>query len=331
MSRVLFLTNKFMDIYKDVIHELTIQGYDVKFLNDESLPNDPYLIRNECHKPEEYASRDLFYNNYWDEKISKGDDNWFYDYFFAIEGLSVSASLITKLRETNPRIKTILYLYDRTFSNYRFDILFKYYDSIYTFDLFDSKYYNINHLPIYWVPCVSAVESKYLLFGYATYQEKRYNIYKEVFNKVKQNRKPSFVKLYVSPYNGGYIKSFLRNITGKNIASKLNKEMIFDKIIPPEEFRNFISSSDIVLDTHNSFQDGLTARFMWALGAGKKIITTNQSVIHYSFYDPKFIHILGNDYYIPENFINETAVREDRVNEDIGKYRIDNWIKTMFK
>ena len=102
----------------------------------------------------------------------------------------------------------------------------------------------------------------------------------------------------------------------------------------PSEFRAMINRSKVIVDTHPEHQDGMTARFMWAMGAGKKIITTNVSIVDYDFYTPNSIFVIDK----PLNekienslwtFINEDSNANDIVRGIINKYKIDNWIKTI--
>lgn len=74
---------------------------------------------------------------------------------------------------------------------------------------------------------------------------------------------------------------------------------------------------------------------MWALGAEKKIITTNAMVKQYDFYTPEQIYVVED----VENFVTEPAFESfmnreyhmsDDVRSKIETYRIDNWIKLLF-
>lgn len=77
--------------------------------------------------------------------------------------------------------------------------------------------------------------------------------------------------------------------------------------LTPAEFRSLIYNSRCVIDTYNTFQEGMTPRFMWALGAGCKIITTNKNCKEYSFYSPEYIYIVESAKpQIPMDFCYET-------------------------
>ena len=45
MNRILFIAPSYMDIYKDIMFEMEMQGYKVDFLQEKSFLADPYNIR----------------------------------------------------------------------------------------------------------------------------------------------------------------------------------------------------------------------------------------------------------------------------------------------
>ena len=108
--------------------------------------------------------------------------------------------------------------------------------------------------------------------------------------------------------------------------------LVTNKALSPKDFRDNINESEVIIDTHVEYQDGLTARFMWALGAEKKIVTTNKNVKEYDFYTPEQFFILGED---SLNKLNEFVCSKFSMSEQnrniISKYRIDNWIDAILK
>lgn len=103
--------------------------------------------------------------------------------------------------------------------------------------------------------------------------------------------------------------------------------------VSPMEFRNLIACSDVVVDTNAAHQDGLTARFMWALGAGKKIITTNVSVKKYDFYNPNQILVLDDLDYLDSklilDFIKQKFIFGEEQKKRVLPYELSNWLKTL--
>ena len=101
--------------------------------------------------------------------------------------------------------------------------------------------------------------------------------------------------------------------------------------LAPSIFRNYIANAEIIIDTSAPYQDGMTARFMWSLGLGKKIITTNQNVKKYDFYDEKQIllydeNVTDSDI---ENFFSSHFSPNMYLMNKLRKYRIDIWLKTI--
>ena len=91
--------------------------------------------------------------------------------------------------------------------------------------------------------------------------------------------------------------------------------------------------SEVIVDSINPMQDGLTARFTWALGAEKKIITNNKSVKTYDFYTPEQIFVIED--FSPKteneilNFLHSKYIMTPDVRRKINSFRMDNWINNL--
>jgi len=253
----------------------------------------------------------------------------------AIDGFMVSHDFFQMLRSQYPGIKTCLYLYDRVKDNYELDQFFQHYDRVCTFDYSDSQNYNIIHMPIYWVPPQKSTSVMYDIFALASYNGKeRLDIFSRVRNMVLQEGLTENIRLYHPSVNNRFIytlRFIFNRIKGKQTLSlhQLKNDIFTTRSLTPDEFRRSIFEARVVLDTHLPYQDGLTARFMWALGAGKKIITTNSNALNYDFYSPEQILVLDGDYDKVISFIKTQYEMPEVVRELIDKYRIDNWLKTV--
>lgn len=326
-KRVLLVSVKFMSLYQDIINELERQGYEVSFMEDVCFERNYYNLRCKGNKYL-HVFQGLFNKFYWRNKIKKNKIDYKFDYFICIDGFSlINSGFIEFLMNNNPSIKKILYLYDRTYENYRFDLLFPLFDNIYSFDIKDCQVYGLNLLPIYWIP-TEVLEKKIDIFGFGTYMENRYQLFLYVDSISNDKKLNSFIKLYI-PEKKQDVFSKIRRIRGGGVPDKIYKSHLITHLtIPPNLFRDYIASSNIVLDTHDIIQDGLTARFMWALGAGAKIITTNEAAKHYPFYNEEMIKIVDvNNIEIPPSFFDNSKCYYD--NKIVNQYRIDNWVKTL--
>ena len=196
------------------------------------------------------------------------------------------------------------------------DEFFKYYDKVFSFDLSDCNKYNLNFLPLYWIPNLRKNLTKYDIFGFASYsplKPERTNLYKKIKYIADINNLKSFIKLYVDIGNDNRITFFAKSIVKcllgiKSISPSLLLRDIttFDRL-SPDEYRNYINSSDTILDTHNNIKK-------------------------YKFYSPDQFYILsevdaGDERLL--KFLTSQFVITDEYYDKIREYRIDNWIKTI--
>ena len=93
-----------------------------------------------------------------------------------------------------------------------------------------------------------------------------------------------------------------------------------------EEYQEICANTRCVLDDQREGQSGLTARFMWALAAGKKIITTNTCAYKYAFVNRDQVEIIDkNNPVIPVDFLQKI----DFMKSDVKEFYIDKWVSTL--
>lgn len=333
MKKVLFVTTTYLDLYKDVVTELERKGFSVEYVPDIAIPGDPFDVLRWRHvrytKNGFLAKLKLQWQTFEAEH-----DSLFYDYLFVIDGKNVHPYLFEILRKSNPNIKCVNYLFDRTHNVYHFERNFKYYDRVITFDRADSQRYGIEFFPLYWVQSEAVPTEKYDIFGFGAADDIRYNVFRRIRAIAEKQGYNYFLKLLGRPITKGVFAYRLRCAVKKLIGREYIpvKETYSDffttSTFKPEEFRSLTMGANVVVDTNHPYQDGLTARFMWALGAGCKIITTNASACNYGFYSDSQILVLNkstNDDRII-SFIESPAHVSDETNVEIDRYRIDNWL-----
>jgi hypothetical protein len=88
------------------------------------------------------------------------------------------------------------------------------------------------------------------------------------------------------------------------------------------------SESKCVLDSAQAGQLGLTIRVLEALGAQKKLITTNEDVVNYDFYDEENIYVYdGKSFNFDSPFFKKPY---KKIDESIyEKYSLRSWLKEM--
>lgn len=339
-KRILLLTPSFMNIYKDVMSCLEEKGWIVSWVKDNQIPKNPYIRDTHIwnRKPKRLYNNEV--ESLWKKILSEPQYSFTYDAFLAIDGLMAHPYLFETLRKRNPNVKLVLFLYDRIDGHFQTNSFFSYYDKLFSFDLRDCQKYKLNFLPIYWCPSINTLENKYDIFGLASLRyesQDRLVVFEKVKKIAQDNNIPEYIKLLYPTNINKYIyalKCLAMRMMGRrcfSIEELKNNALFTNTSITPEQFRVLIQQSKTILDTQNPYQDGLTARFMWALGLEKKIITTNESAMLYDFYDEKQVFILKDNYNELLDFIQSSFEMSDTKREIIANYRIDNWIETLLR
>lgn len=335
-KRIFLIAPTHMELYKDIVEDLENKGFSVEFLAMKVFPHDPYFISTRyrwLYNKMRFLNR---LESYWDQLYDSGKYSFEYDYLLVINGTIVHPKLFSYLKKHNPKIVCINYLFDSTQNVYHFDRNFKFFDRIFTFDRKDAEKFSLIFLPIYWKEAATIPEHDSIqLFGFGVFNKTRYEVYSSILDKCKAFSTNSFVKLYVPVIGNTKLFKFKNNI--KKIFhlpiditfEQYNSPLIIHKTLTPKEFRDYIFNSNIILDTSNSKQDGLTARFMWALGAGKKIITNNKSVLEYPFYSREQFFVIDGNYSGLETFIKTPFHPSNDYKAIIEQWRLDNWVNTL--
>lgn len=341
--QVLLIAPLYMDLYKDIVAELETRGYAVDFVPEQSQKGDPCNVRGYNMYKGVNLSKEKFdekNRQRWVEILEQHKEK--YDILLVIDGQSIDKILFEELKRRNSHLRSFNYLFDTTSGVYEFQHNFPLFDKVFTFDMVEAEKYNISYLPIYWIEATPSEKFHYDVFGLGALSQPRYELFKAVKNVCEKKEYSYFLKLlpnfhikYMSLYK---IRNVIRTMLGvdkRNIVSAkaLTSEFIIEKGMAPSEFREYVYSSSIIVDTSAPHQTGLTARFMWALGAGKKIITTNQFVMRTSLFDPDKVMVFKEDTSMEQvyNFMSNNADDAYSCQEEIESYRIDRWLNTILQ
>jgi hypothetical protein len=341
MKNVLLIAPSWNGLHLDIINGLTAKGYHVEYFPEFSFKDDPLRIKAHSFFPMRKSKAEIKKSIYWENLFS--NTATFFDLLIVVDGQGVNRTVFEELRKRNENIYMVNYLYDTTYSMYHFEENFCYFNRVYTFDNKDASNYNIKLLPIYWDK--SEMEKSNVpqiaVFGLGAYSANRYRLYHQVKKISDDMGKKSFIKLYAPQQNYSIsrkMKNRVKELLGRHdyVPYKIYQSDLFtSQLIPTDEFRRYVHMADVILDTNVLNQDGLTARFMWALGAGKKIITTNSSVYNYVFYNPEQILVLKDTLFtesekdVIKNFINAQISLSKEHTLIVEKFRLDNWLETL--
>jgi hypothetical protein len=187
-----------------------------------------------------------------------------------------------------------------------------FFDTVYSYDKADVEKYNFQFLTNYiYDDQIETKKISNLVFNISSFDD----------------RFPFLEKLadYFSQERISY-----RFIVKKDRVFKHKNIEISDRYLPISEVKNIIASSLVLVDIQQKNQDGLTFRIFEALGYKKKLITNNQDIVTYDFYNPNNIFVISeSNYEVPSSFFETDFVEIDR--DILSKYKLDNWIFEVFK
>lgn len=261
-KRVLFIAPIFFGYEKDIQAELERQGADVTFIGDNK--------------------------NIWNGNLSPIVEivKETYDYLFVIKGEFAQKSILELFKESNPNAECILYQYD-TLKRYPHIIeLFDLFDRIYSFDIEDCKQYNLILRPLFFVDTEkNNTFIKYDISSVASYYPERLQMIQKLKKQCRKDRIKYYFFIYV------YWRIFIDKII---YFSKYFSDISI-KTISKDKMFYILSHSKAILDIPVKGQDGLTMRTFEVIGQGKKLITTNTSIVEYDFYNSNNIFLLKED------------------------------------
>ena len=100
------------------------------------------------------------------------------------------------------------------------------------------------------------------------------------------------------------------------------------KPLSRKEIVELYRRSKIILDSPMHIETGISMRIFEALGAGKKLITTNSNIAKEPFYDEENISIIDPDNLsLDVDFIRRP---QSNWNHKIEDYSISNWVRKLF-
>jgi hypothetical protein len=245
-----------------------------------------------------------------------------YDIIFVIKGLTLSLNMHEELKRLYPTAYKILYMWDSMKNCLAVSQTLQLYDATFSFDPEDAQQYKMKMRPLFFT---KGFEQKVKLDNFydvsfiGTMHSDRYGVLK----KIRNNLSPT-IKDYWYLYLQARWVYFVYKISKSSMRGAIISEFKFtpaDKV----EVLNVFKNSKCIVDIEHPKQRGLTMRTFEALGANKKIITTNQQICNYEFYNENNILIVDrNTPYVPDIFLKSEY---KPINSILyRKYSIAGWL-----
>lgn len=324
-KRILFIA---MSGYSDgMVKKMRDMGAEVDYYNDK--PNDGFICKA-CGRFRIKAYESVL-NRYYDT-IIQDKKNVEYDYIFMIKGEYAPAKSLMALKETFPKAKMILYMWDSIANNKGIDKKWQYFDKVYTFDRMDylANKDRIDFLPLFYYEDYLPKEDEKSEYSYdvsfiGTGHEDRIKIVKAV-KKQCEEAGLSFYSYIFLPHKLVYAYNKVRN---KHFKDVTRKDVCFEKL-PFKTTYSIYAGSTCVMDVESSTQTGLTMRTIEMIGLRKKLITTNKDIVNYDFYNENNIMVVDRmDFKIDKEFFNKPYV--ELGSEIYEKYSLTGWINNILR
>lgn len=305
---------------QEMIREFERQGCSVDFCLDA----DHTILRTGRLFGKQVRQRLLrAYQDNLLQKIAKND----YDRILVIVGRYLTKEFLVRLRNLKPGTKLMLYLWDDVKRVQNFHEVRRYYDVIYSFNDSDVKKYDVKFLPLFYL-------NRYVMRGYQERQV-RYQLFSamtdysdryEVVKSIKRSNPQLSVCIYLAAGNLKYVKRMFRFWDIHSLRAEgihlIRADIGNDKLLKG------IRNSRALLDIPFLGQEGLTIRTMEAVGAKRKLVTTNENVRKYDLYHPDNILVISRSHPVIDYKWLHLPFKE--LDQSVyEKYSVRQWVQTI--
>ena len=252
------------------------------------------------------------------------------DFLFVIRGEVVPNSFLESFKKLHPSCKLIFFTWD-SFSNHSHALsILPFFDNKSTFDSADAEKHDMMFRPLFYLDGYCEVESvkhssiTYDVMFAGTAHSDRF----QVSNKINEWCDSNNLNSYFFYYQHGKLVDVYKRIFDSAYTGVPFSKLSF-KSITPAKMLELYRQSRVVLDIQHPGQTGLTMRIFEALGAGRKVITTNRSVENYTFFNPANIKIISRENFsIDLEFVESEFVELDP--EIKSAMSIAGWVEEIF-
>ncbi|MDQ6529604.1 hypothetical protein [Flavobacterium sp. LHD-85] len=324
-KKILFFSVQTFNLEKEIVKKLEELGANVDYY-DERPSNNNFtkgIIR---------LKRSLLQvtiNKYY-SKILRDTTNKQYDFLFVNKGEVVPEFFLKEFKKKHNSCQCIFYTWDSFLNNKNALTILNYFDKKFSFDSSDAVKYGLEFRPLFYLDFYknigsisnSDISNDLLFLG--TAHSDRYKISNSVANWCTENKLKSFCYYYMQ----GKLVYFYKKMFDKTFKEFDYKKLSFSSLTPVD-LSEYYKKSKVVLDINHPGQKGLTMRTFEAIGAKRKIITTNAEVQKYTFYNSNNILIIDRE----NSQLEKDFFESDYIDVDVDLYErmsLKGWLTCLF-
>lgn len=327
-KKLLLIMPNFFDYPQAISEELVRMGYEVDCFDDRPSTNGfvKAIIRINKDLIRHYIKR--YFNNVMQTIRRKK-----YDVVFLISGqsLSFSENMLQQIKDEQPQAKYVLYQWDSLKNFPYIEKIEPYFDKCYSFDKNDAiRNSNLKFLPLFYTRRYEHIgewekkDYKYDFCFVGTAHPKKYKF----IQRMTQQLNSVYPNQFVYYFFPSRIVFLYRKFMNSELRHASYSEFHFESL-SGKELDNIYGNSRCVLDSAQAGQIGLTIRVLEALGAKKKLITTNEDVVNYDFYKPENIYVYKDKIDLENIFFNSEYI--DIESGIYKKYSLRNWLRKIIE
>jgi hypothetical protein len=342
--RVLLITPEFYGIEKIIKSVLEKSDYEVTWFENKTLSFDYHGTKSKfkflrrlyfliCLPKFRYIRKEL-----------KTVNNLKYDVLFAVNAHIVCNYLFRKLKNENPGLYSVLYLWD-SFSMFNWTKELRFFNKVYTFDRDDSIKYKIEYKPNFYIKGNNNAihKTEFDLFFVGKFSPERLTRIDKMLNLSDDSEIQYFIRLwpgYKMLFHNHFIYGFIKKFNFKRTWVKdyilnyeafegiIRRDFLVTNSLDHEAVQHNLLCSNVILDLPYKLQTGYTHRLIEALANGKKIITTNSRIREEAFYDARQIRIIDEkNQEIDLNWIREKSTFP--IQKNILDLELSKWLKSI--
>lgn len=325
-KKILFISATLFSISDNIRREMERLGAEVDYFDERPSNTAVMKALIRINRDLVGATIDRYYHGIITSTATRD-----YDYILFTKGESVSAAQLRHLRDLHPRATLILYHWDAIYYNRHADDINACFDRIVTFDRMDAAAYSMEFLPLFYTPEYPAIPAiadnriDYAASFIGTTHSDRYAIATSIASELDSYGKKVMMYFYFQSRMMYYKRMYIDRIIGREW-----KQSFYFSPLSHKQILDAYSHTVALIDVQWPHQRGLTMRSIEALGARRKLITTNRDIVNYNFYDEANVLVIDRDHpHVPCAFV-ETPYRP--VPRPIyDSYSIASWLRRLLK
>ena len=216
-----------------------------------------------------------------------------YDSILIVKGENTPPWFLREFHERHPRARRQLYLFDSVANSPLCQRLFPLVDRVFSFDRSDvDRFGEMTYKPLFYdrefergADGIRDIDVSFV----GTLHSDRYAYCRRIVGSL-----PPSTRVHLHFFSQAAWFYRLQRVLDRRFREVRSGDVRFRKL-DRGQVADLFSRSKVVIDSPRDGQIGLTMRTFEALAAGARLVTTNEAVMHESFYDDRRILVVDRD------------------------------------